>query len=176
MAQSLEMDTTFYLDKFQKAADQLEKETLNKMKVEIAVVRYGPDCVVLKMYKKSWANQCQDPLTSASRIFFSIWISGSSIKEQKILYNIHALKLRQLKGYSIQSRKFAENFRGRFKKYEHHWKNVSVNFGPLTLMEGWLKIDLGNFNRDILELANNFLDIHHMVDDTLADFKLAKSF
>jgi hypothetical protein len=165
------MDTSFYLNKFQKAADKLDKKLLYKKQVESAVVLYGKDCVVLKLYKRSWANQSQDPLTSNSRIFFSVWISDSSIKEHKILYNIHALKLRQLKGYSIQSRKFADSFRGSFKAFEHKWKNVSVNFGPLTLMEGWLKIDPGNFQNEILELANNFLGIDHLVDDTLARFK-----
>ena len=165
------MDTSFYLDKFRKAADKLDKKLLNKKQVENAVVMYGKDCVVLKLYKKSWTNQFQDPLTSESRIFFSIWISDSSIKEQKLLYNIHALKLRQLKNYSIQSRKFADVFRDKFKPFEHKWKNVSVEFGPLTLMEGWLNIDVVNFQDDILELANRFLEIEHLVDDTLAHFK-----
>ena len=165
------MDTSFYLDKFQKAADKLDKTMLIQKQVESAVVIYGKDCVVLKLYKRGWANQFQDPLTSASRIFFSVWISDASIKEQKLLYNIHALKLRQLKGYNIQSRKFADIFRDRFKPFEHTWKNVSVDFGPLTLMEGWLKIDVGNFQDDILELAHNFLEIEYLIDDTLACFK-----
>ncbi len=165
------MDTSFYLDKFQKAADKLDKKLLNKKQVENAVVMYGKDSVVLKLYKKLWTNQFQDPLTSESRIFFSIWVSDSSIKEQKLLYNIHALKLRQLKNYSIQSRKFADVFRDRFKPFEHKWKNVRVEFGPLTLMEGWLNIDVVNFQDDILELANKFLEIEHLVDDTLAHFK-----
>ncbi len=165
------MDTSFYLDKFQRAADKLDKKLLNKKQVENAVVIYGKNSVVLKLYKKSWTNQFQDPLTSESRIFFSIWISDSSIKEQKLLYNIHALKLRQLKNYSIQSRKFADIFRDRFKPFEHKWKNVSVDFGPLTLMEGWINIDVVNFQNNILELANKFLEIEHLVDDTLAHFK-----
>src|SRR5271154_4582625 len=100
------MDTSFYLDKFQKAADRLDKKLLSEKEVEVAVVMYGEGCVVLKLFKRSWTNQFQDPLTSESRIFFSVWISDSTIEEQKILYNIHALKLRQLKGYSIQSRNF----------------------------------------------------------------------
>jgi hypothetical protein len=165
------MDTSFYLDKFQKAADKLDKKLLNKKQVESAVVKYGKDCIVLKLYKKSWTNQFQDPLTSESRIFFSVWISNSSIKEKRLLYNIHALKLRQLKGYSIQSRKFADIFRGSFKAFKHNWKNVSVDFGPLTLMEGWLKIDVADFQDEILELANKFLAIEHLIDDTLAYFK-----
>jgi hypothetical protein len=165
------VDTSFYLDKFQKAVDKLNKRLLAKKQVESAVVMYGNDCVVLKLYKRSWTNQFQDPLISESRIFFSIWISDSSIKEQKLLYNIHALKLRHLKNYSIQSRKFADIFRDSFKPFEHKWKNVRVDFGPLTLMEGWLNIDVVNFQDDILELANNFLEIEHLLDDTLAHFK-----
>lgn len=165
------MDTSFYLDKFQKASDKLDKRLLAKKQVESAVVLYRKDCVVLKLYKRSWTNPYQDPLTSESRIFFSVWISDSSIKEQKLLYDIHALKLRQLKGYSIQSRKFADIFRYNFKAFEHKWKNVSVDFGPLTLMEGWLKIDIENFHNDILELANNFLEIECLVDNTLVYFR-----
>jgi hypothetical protein len=159
------------MDKFQQAADKLDKRVLSQKQVESAVVMYGEDSIVLKLYKRCWANQFQDPLTAASRIFFSVWVSGSSIKEQKLLYNIHALKPRKLKGYAIQSRKFAEIFRYRFKPYEHTWKNVSVDFGPLTLMEGWLTIDVEDFQDDILKLANNFLEIAHLVDDTLACFK-----
>ena len=165
------MDYKYYLDEFQKVADRLDKKLLSEKKVEIAVVMYGEDSVVLKLYKKSWANQSQDPLTAESRIFFSVWISDSTIQEQKILYNIHALKLRQLKGYSIESRKFADAFRDRFKDFEHKWQNVSVKFGPLTLMQGWVKINAGNFKDEIFYLANNFLEIEHLLDETLARFK-----
>lgn len=165
------MDTTFYLNKFEKAADKINKQLLAKKQVESAVVLFGDDCVVLKLYKKSWANPFQDPLTSESRIFFSVWLSDSSIKERKLLYNIHALKLRHLKGYSIQSRKFADSFRTSFKAHKHNWQNVSVDFGPLTLMEGWLKIDVTNFQADIVALANNFLEIEFLIDDTLSQFK-----
>jgi hypothetical protein len=159
------------MNAFQRAADKLDKRLLSKKQIESAVVKFGEDCVVLKLYKRSWTNPLQDPLTSESRIFFSVWISDSSIKEQKLFYNIHALKLRQLKGYAIQSRKFANIFRARFMTFEHKWKNVSVDFGPLTLMEGWIKIDEENFENDILELTQIFLEIEHLIDDTLSHFK-----
>lgn len=166
------MDTSFYLQKFQKAADQLDKKLLNKKQIEVAV-GVVLNSVFLKLYKRSWATPLQNPLTAESRIFFSIWINDSAIEEQKILYNIHAFKLRHLKGYSIQSRKFANVFRDAFKDFEHKWQNVSVKFGPLTLMEGWLKLDLEDFQDDILALANDFLEIEYLVDDTLAHFKQA---
>lgn len=168
--QQCKMDIENYLNKFQKAADRLDKNQLDKKQIEVAV-GVVLNSVFLKLYKKAWTSTSQDPLTASSRIFFSIWINDSTIREQKIYYNIHALKLRQLKGYSIQSRKFSDAFRQGFKDFEHQWKNVSVNFGPLTLMEGWVKIDSDNFQSDILKLANNFLEIDHLVDNTLAKFK-----
>jgi hypothetical protein len=164
------LDTSFYLNKFQATAEQLDKKLLNKKQIEVAVGEVL-DSVFLKLYKKSWATPLQNPLTAESRIFFSIWINDSAIAEQKILYNIHAFKLRHLKGYHIQSRKFADSFRASFKNFEHKWQNVSVNFGPITLMEGWLKIDLENFQDEILELANCFLEIEHIVDNTLIKFR-----
>ena len=164
------MDFENYQDKFQKVADLLDKKLLREKQIEVAVGTVL-NSVFLKLYKKSWANPSPDPLTAETRIFFSVWINDPAIEEQKLLYNIHALKLRKLKGYSIQSRKFADAFRKSFKEFEHQWQNVSVDFGPLTLMEGWVNINLGNFQNDILKLANNFLEIEHLVDNTLDKFK-----
>ena len=168
------MDNEYYLERFQKAASQLDKKQLHKKQTEVAV-GIVLNSVFLKMYKKPWATLFQDPLTADSRIFFSVWINDSTIKEQKLFYNIHALKLRQLKGYSIQSREFAKIFTRNFKAFSYKWQNVSLDFGPLTLMEGWIKIDLENFQHDIFELANNFLEITHLVDNTLTNFELPKS-
>ena len=164
------MDFKHYLDTFQKAADQLNKKILQSKQIEVAVGEVL-NSVFLKIYKESWANSSQDPLTAESRIFFSIWVNDSTLDKQKLFYNIHALKLRHLKGYSIQSRKFAETFRKSFKPHEHNWQNVSVNFGPLTLMEGWLELDPANLQKDILKLANNFLTLEHLIDLNLNKFK-----
>lgn len=164
------MNIDFYLTKFQQAAGLLDKKLLAKKQIEFAVGVYL-ESVFLKLYKKAWTNESQDPANAGSTIFFSIWINDATIKKQKIFYNIHALKLRKLKGYSIESRKFAEAFRAGFKKTEHTWKNVSVKFGPLTLMEGWLIVDIENFQDEMLGLVNKFLETDHLIDDTLIKFK-----
>jgi hypothetical protein len=164
------MDTSFYLENFQKVADQLDQKLLREKSIEVSVGIYL-DSVFIKLYKKSWTNNPQEALTAESRIFFSLWVNDSTIEKQKIMYNIHALKLRKLKGYSIQSRKFAELFREDFKDYTHKWQNVSVNHGPLTLMEGWVKLDLETFQDEILKMAYNFLEIENLIDKTLERFK-----
>ncbi|KAF2327327.1 hypothetical protein [Flavobacterium daemonense] len=167
------MDTSFYLENFQKIAKQLDHKLLDEKAIEVSVGVYL-DSVFIKLYKKSWTNNPEEALTAESRIFFSVWINDSSIKKQKIMYNIHALKLRKLKGYTIESRKFAENFRNYFEKYLHKWPNVSTNFGPLTLMEGWIELDTENFQKEILEICTNFLEIEFLIDDTLAPFRSIK--
>jgi hypothetical protein len=159
-----------YLSTFQKSADKLDKKLLQKKQIEVAVGEIL-DSVFLKLYKKSWTSSGQYPVKAESRIFFSIWVNDSILQERKIFYNIHALKLRHLKGYKIQSRQFADSFRENFKTVEKKWENVSVKFGPLTLMEGWIKLDNENIIGDILKLANNFLDVDNLIDETLAEFK-----
>ena len=160
----------YYLSTFQKAADQLDKKVLRKKQIEVAVGEVL-NSIFLKLYKNSWTNPSKDPLTSESRIFFSIWTNDLAIEEQKIFYNIHALKLRYLKGYKIQSRQFADRFRDSFKEIDKKWENISVKFGPLTLMEGWIKLEDENVQGDILKLANDFLDVDNIIDETLAGFK-----
>jgi hypothetical protein len=164
------MDATYYLALFQKAADRLDKKVLHKKQVEVAVGNYY-ESIFLKLYKTSWANPSKDPLTVESRIFFSVWISDLGIKEKKIFYNIHALKLRKLNGYSIASREFAAAFRAKFHAFEHQWPNVSVAFGPLTLMEGWVEVDEASIQQEIVKLAGLFLEIDYLIDQVLDNFK-----
>lgn len=167
------MDTSFYLENFQKIVNQLDSKLLSTKSIEVSVGIYL-DSVFIKLYKKSWASNSQEPLTAESRIFFSVWVNDSTLEKQKIMYNIHALKLRKLSGYKIQSRKFAEIFRENFKEHKNKWQNASVNHGPLTLMEGWIKFDLDNLQEEVLKLTNNFLEVEHLVDDTLNQFKPVK--
>ncbi|NHN25017.1 hypothetical protein FIA58_004930 [Flavobacterium jejuense] len=164
------MDFEYYIEKFQKAANQLDKKkrTAKQLQMHVGVTL---NSVVLKLYKKEWTNDEIDPVNATTRIFFAVWVNEESIKKNKIFYNIHALKLRKLSGYAIESKKFATSFRNEFKKQEVNWQNVSTNFGPLTLMEGWIKLDNDKAQEDIVALANNFMSIAYLIDKTLAEFK-----
>jgi hypothetical protein len=163
------VDRSFFTTGFQRATSEIDKKRLAEKKLKVWIGKFL-QCDVLKIYKESWTNPSKDPVTSPSRIFFSIWVDPAN--EQKLFYNIHALKLRQLKGYKIESRKFAETFRKEFKGFSHNWENVSINFGPLTLMQGFVALKPENFQTEVLRLSNNFLEIEHLIDKTLAAFKL----
>ena len=159
-----------YLNDFELAKNQLNQSLLNEKQL-LVWVGFKLDSVVLKLYKKSWTNDEFNPLDASSRIFFSVWLNNVSIAEEKVYYNIHALKLRELKRFNIKSRDFAESFRKDFKNHQADWENVSVDFGPLTLMEGFMKLNPRSVTDAIVELANNFLKIENLIDDTLHSFK-----
>lgn len=164
------MDTIYYLEIFKNAANLIDKKQLAKHGLELSVGLYD-DSVFLKLYKLSWTNKNENPLTAETRIFFSVWISDFDVTKDRLPYNIHALKLRKLQGYHIESKKFADNFRLAFKQFEQFWPNVSTNFGPLTLMQGWEKMESAQLETQIAKLALQFLDIEHLIDDTLTNFK-----
>ena len=163
------MDTAYYIDIFEKLAAQLDKKLLKQKQMMSAVVIYG-NSVVLKLYKPGWANAYPDALSAESRIFFSIWVNDTLIERQDVLYNIHALKLRKLNGYRISSRQFAADFRSDFAGISHLWPNVSIAYGPQTLMQGWQKTSDGSFQKTVLNLCNNFLKTDYLIDQLLLKY------
>lgn len=127
--------------------------------------------IAAKVYKEEWASDRRAPLTSPGRIFFSVWVTEESLREGRLLYNIHALKLREFKGYRIVSRGFASRFRDGFKEFQNEWPNVSVAFGPLTLMQGWVALDNETLETDVVGLVRKFERISLMIDEVLAGYK-----
>jgi len=168
------MDTPFYLNKFQEIAGQLAVTTLDKTGMETWTGIWS-DAVFIKFQKKAWTNTFPDTNSSGSSIFFSAWITDKAIKEGKIFYNIHALRLRKLNGYLITSREFATAFRERFKHFEQDWPNISTAFGPQTLMEGWEKMLPGNPGALLPGMVHRFLKINFIIDDLLAERKIPVS-
>ncbi len=124
-------------------------------------------CSVLKLQKPSWTNDPMDRVQNKSGIFFSLWINEESVRKTRAIYNIHALKLRQLEGYSITSRDFASDFRNGFAAARNAWPNVSVDHGPLTLMQGWIEIHRNTFEKDTLALMERFKELSSLIDSLL---------
>jgi hypothetical protein len=102
-------------------------------------------------------------------IFFSIWLDEESVQRQRLKYNIHALKLRQLTAYRATSIDFAKEFRKHFAGLQSDWPNIRVDFGPLTLMQGWIPMIEKNMGRDVLGLMNRFGKIVPIIDTMLQD-------
>jgi len=165
------MDHNFYKRNFEAATEDISFKPFDDFGLKLSVEEVL-ESVALKIYKPEWSNDFESPLNSKSRIFFSVWVNDKTIKEGKLYYNIHALKLRELKGYKISSRDFAEKFRNQFTEYQKEWKNVEVNLGPLTLMEGWIELNNESIKNDLINLSQKFLKISPLVDKTLEHYKL----
>ncbi len=107
-----------------------------------------------------------DRIENQTGIFFSVWVDAESLGRNRAKYNIHALKLRMLRGYSITSRDFASDFRQSFAAYSSGWPNVSVQHGPLTLMQGCSAIGQDG-ETDLLALLNRFEPLGALIDRLL---------
>ncbi|MFP3835150.1 hypothetical protein [Chryseobacterium sp. SIMBA_028] len=164
------MDYTFYLKEFNSVIEIIPKEEFERCNLEVAI-EVVLESAALKVYNPEWSGDPLSPLDATGRIFFSIWINEQSIKERKVYYNIHALKVRTLTNYSISSRKFAQDFRSEFLKYQKDWPNVSVDCGPLTLMQGWVDLKVEKLQKNVFELVQNFLKISFTIDRVLALYK-----
>ena len=165
------MDTTFYLSLFQQVVDKLDKRLLNQKQLQVETGVWL-DSVVLRLHKQHWANNPYAKPQTGPAIFFSIWINNADIKEHKLFYNTHALQLRKLNGYAITSIKFADDFREQFKRHEPNWPNVSTKFGPQTLMQGWIIVNLDFPIEDILKIANKFIEIDTLIENLLINRKV----
>jgi hypothetical protein len=165
------MDYDFYLKAFQSAVEKIPREKYDKagLKLSVDIVL---ESAALKMYKPEWSGNPQSPLDAASRMFFSIWVNDKTIREGKMYYNIHALKLRELKGYKISSRHFAQNFRDQFLKHQKDWPNADIQYGPLTLMQGWIPLTTEEIQKEVCSLIQNFLELSPIIDTVLNQYKI----
>lgn len=162
------MDIGHYLNLFQKSLDAIDQAPFQQQQLNLKVGIWL-DSVVLKIQNKDWLPAGAEPLSTG--IFFSVWINDDAISRGRISYNIHALKLRDLKTHRIQSLEFADAFRQEFQTFEKGWPNVSTKFGPLTLMEGWLPLDDATLVNDVAALAQRFLSIAPITHKLLAERK-----
>jgi hypothetical protein len=124
-----------------------------------------PECLVLKLLKKHW---CNDE-SNSSGIFFSMWIDDKDLSRMR--FNIHALKLRELNGYALESRKFAAAFRKAFLPMSHTWPQFRTDFGPQTLIEGVLPA-VPETSEDLLfGLTAQFVTASAVIDKLLLEAK-----
>lgn len=154
-----------YLASFSRSAAKL-RPTLDARHIEAHVGRWH-ESAVLKLQKRRWAHPHPAPGAGEAGVFFSVWINEKSLRHQRMCYNIHALQLRSLKGVSIQSREFAAAFRSAFAGSSGDWPHVSTDYGPQTLMEGWVDLVSDKMETDVDALIRGFLPLADVIDHLL---------
>lgn len=159
------MKTSPYLDIFRRVARKI-KPTLAAQQIEAHPGEWL-GAAVLKLQKPAWAEAKPPSTIENPGIFFSIWIDAKSLQQHRVLYNIHALKLRHLSAYTLRNRAFATAFRIKFNHVSQDWPNVSVDFGPQTLMQGWIPLDETHLVEDALNLVRRFIPLSSTIDTLL---------
>lgn len=127
-----------------------------------------PQAAVLKLHRAHWSQAPADSLSAASEIFFSVWVDEEAVKKGGLHYNLHALKLRGMAGYNLESRKFASAFRAVFGPRSTGWPGVKMAYGPQTLFQGFVKCPPARVEAAALSLAKKFIPLGSIVDDLLA--------
>lgn len=153
-----------HLERFRRIADTVQP-SLKSRQLEASVGLWH-DSGVLKFQKRHWRELTSDESLEAG-IFFSIWVEAKSLKKNQAFYNIHALRLRSMSPYTLQSREFAAAFRARFQHQKDDWPNVSLEYGPQTLMQGWIALDSGHADEEMTALIRLFIPAATIIDELL---------
>lgn len=154
-----------YLAVFSRAADRCASE-IERSKLEVTVGTWL-ESSVLKLQKRHWRSDGKTPNAARSEIFFAVWTNAKGVKLDRAFYNIHALRLRGLRGHKLESWKFAGAFRAEFSARQKDWPNVSVDYGPGNLMEGWIVLGQDGLEESIAELIKRFLPLADVIDTLL---------
>lgn len=131
----------------------------------------SPKAAVFKLHKRHWSPDSLEGAGNTTGIFFSVWVDEAAIAKGGLHYNLHALKLRQLPGYTLESRKFAVAFREAAAPMLADWAGVETDFGPQTLFQGFADCPVEQVEVVTVELARKFLPLAEVVDGLLAKAK-----
>lgn len=154
-----------YLEIFERVAGRV-RPALKKHQLEVLVGSWLGSSV-LKVRKLRWSDDQRGSGPTHAGIFFSVWVEEKGLKQNRALYNIHALRLRSLSAYALQSREFAAAFRARFASQQTRWPHVSIEHGPQTLMQGWIALDEDRLEEEAVKLVQLFIPLSDTIDDLL---------
>ena len=155
-----------YLDIFNSVKADRETELLAQHGLAMKTgVGLGAD--ILKVLKPSWTTDGPEELLNSNGLFFGIWVDPACEAAGIVRYNLHAKKLRFIKGQNFAAREFARAFRAQGKDELSGWPNWSYPKGPITLFEGHLPLDAGTLHADASALVDRFAALAPFLDRLL---------
>lgn len=159
------------MEKYHSVLKKLEKKHTQSLSDKYGLtckqIQYGEDTAALYIAKKNWTNRFERDREKTIGIFYCVWVSPELLEEEKYAYNIHSLKLRDLPGYKLASREFANEFRAAVHSRVASWPNIRMDYGPLTLLEGRDICELGSFEEKVEKRISEFVGIHKEIDKLL---------
>jgi hypothetical protein len=130
----------------------------------------GLGAAILKVLKPEWTTDKPGEFLNTNGLFFSVWVDVACEAEGIVRYNLHAKKLRAIKGEKFAAREFVRSFRAQCGEELKDWPNWSYPKGPITLFEGHVPLDLNSLRGDTENLINRFASLTPTLDRLFAEF------
>lgn len=127
----------------------------------------GMGAAILKVLKPAWTTDPPDQFLNTNGLFFSIWVDASCKKEKRARYNLHAKKLRNLKGEAFAAREFARVFRAEASTALQGWPSTVYPKGPITLFEGHIHLDPRTLDVEAGGLLDRFVAMVPLIERQL---------
>jgi hypothetical protein len=129
----------------------------------------GLGAALLKVLRPSWTTDSPDLLLNSNGLFFSIWVDEACEAKGIARYNLHAKKLRAIKGEQFAAREFVRAFRAQCGDELRGWPNWTYPKGPITLFEGEFPLDIETLHAKSSDLITRFVTLTPMLDKLLAE-------
>jgi hypothetical protein len=129
----------------------------------------GLGAAILKLLKPSWTTDGPGEILNTNGLFFGIWVDAECEAKGIARYNLHAKKLRFIKGEAFAAREFARTFRAQGKDELAGWPNWSYPKGPITLFQGHIPLDANTLHAETSKLMDRFATLTPFLDRLLAD-------
>ncbi len=129
----------------------------------------GLGAALLKVMKPEWTTDAPDELLNTNGLFFSVWVDPACEAKGVARYNLHAKKLRAIKGEAFAAREFVRAFRFQCGDELKGWPNWSYPKGPITLFEGHIPLDLKTLHAETSSLIDRFVKLTPKLEHVLAE-------
>ncbi len=125
----------------------------------------GLGAAIIKVLKPSWTTDPAAEFLNSNGVFFSVWVDEACEANGIARYNLHAKKLRFLKGERFEARQFVRSFRDAMDLSD--WPNASFPKGPITLFEGHVTLNVNSLKAEASGLLDKFANLVPMLDEML---------
>jgi hypothetical protein len=127
----------------------------------------GLGAALLKLMRPDWTTDAAEELINSNGLFFTIWVDAACEANGIARYNLHAKKLRAIKGETFAAREFVRAFRAQCGDELKGWPNWSYPKGPITLFEGAFPLEIATLQAKSSELVTRFVTLTPMLDRLL---------
>jgi hypothetical protein len=133
----------------------------------------GMGAAILKVLKPAWTTDAPEQFLNTNGLFFSIWVDAACVAQKRARYNVHAKKLRTIKGEAFAAREFARAFRTEASGALQAWPSTVYPKGPITLFEGHIHLDQRTLEAEAGRLVDRFVELVPLIERQLAAAPLA---